>query len=438
MPHLRGFTKTRIHNILILSDTDQHMQCTVDQYRRVVSFYLQVFHDHQELIGEGGWLLATETLTHRTAHNLNHIYPFDNELPNYPSGLRRAAIAEAYGHACAWKTSYDKWQTKKERSEERNLKRISGEKGPIEFTDHPPQFPCDTKDWPVFYGTTLKMLDSHHLMVKVFTGKAYVYRKITLAQAFIAPPGYACGSPSLIHRSYGWELHVPIILREKVDLKKIETLVKDKDLRICVVDLGINHHAVATIQDTKGRVYATLFISGAKDNRLRKRYLEKIVNLQMETKIIPKGERFARDLWDKISNLNDHVAHYVSKKLVEFATTYGAKIIVFEHLGRLKPSKGTKSHWFNQKFIFWVKGRTVKYARYKALHKGIITCRVSPKNTSTRCPYCGTLTIIRYNKGTKKGVALAQCTNCKTHDVNSDYVGSLGIGTAFRLKHCCP
>jgi hypothetical protein len=56
-----------------------------------------------------------------------------------------------------------------------------------------------------------------------------------------------------------------------------------------------------TIQDTKGRVHATKFISGAKDNHLRKRYLEKVVNLQRETKTIPEGERFAKDLWNKIS-----------------------------------------------------------------------------------------------------------------------------------------
>lgn len=223
---------------------------------------------------------------------------------------------------------------------------------------------------------------------------------------------------------------------KKVDLKKVEVLLKNKNLRICVVDLGVNHHAVATIQDIEGRVYATLFISGAKDNRLRKRYLEKIVNLQMQTKIIPEGERFAKDLWDKISNFNDYIAHYVSKDIVDFAESHGAKIIVFEHLGNLKPSKGTKSHWLNQKFIFWVKGRIVRYTKYKALHRGIITCRVSPKNTSARCPYCGMLTIIRYNKGKRKGVALAKCSNCEVHDVNSDFVGSLGIGTSFRLKHC--
>lgn len=68
---------------------------------------------------------------------------------------------------------------------------------------------------------------------------------------------------------------------------------------------------------------------------------------------------------------------------------YGTTIIVFEYLDNLKPSKWTKPHWLNQKFIFRVKGGVVKHTCYKALHKGIVTCGVSTKNTSVRYPYCG-------------------------------------------------
>jgi IS605 OrfB family transposase len=177
----------------------------------------------------------------------------------------------------------------------------------------------------------------------------------------------------------------------------------------------MNRHAVMTIQETEGRVYAVKFISAAKDNHLRKRYMEKIVNLQKETRMIPKRERFAKHFWDKVSYLNDDIAHRVSKQIVEFAKIHVAKIIVFEYLDDLKPSKGTKSHQLNQKFIFWVKGRIFRYTKYKALHEGVITCRVSSKETSSRCPYCGFPTIVRYNKGKSgmetEGADLAKCTN---------------------------
>lgn len=440
MPHLHGFTKTFRYNLLMPASAEEQAACTIMQYRQVVSYYLQVFQEHQEIIGHSQWLKMAETLTHRTGKNPHPIYPFDEGFPNLPSGFRRNAIAEAHGKALAWKTSYKKWEERKRRHEERNARRIAAGKKPIEFTERPPQYPKDNSCWLCYYSTEYEWLDSKHILLKMFNGKSYVYRKIALLQPFSVPPGYAAGSPVLVKKATGWELHVPIVRVERLNLKKIKALVRDPSLKVCLVDLGINRHAVITIQDTEGRVYAVKFISAAKDNHLRKRYLEKIVKLQSQTGIIPEGERFAKYLWDKISNLNDDIAHRVSREIVDFAKHHGAKIIAFEYLDNLKPSKGSKSHWLNQKFNHWVKGRIFRYTRYKALHVGVITCRVSPKDTSSRCPYCEMLTVKRYNKGRDgkeiKGVDLAKCTNCGVHDINSDFVGSLGIGAAFRLKYC--
>lgn len=440
MPHLHGFTKTLRFNLLMPAEVGKQAFCTTALYRQVVSYYLQVFQDHQDLIGYSQWLKMVEGLTHRTEDNPHPAYPFDEEFPNYPSGFRRNAIAEAHGKALAWKTSYEKWQKRKRKHEEKNARRAATGKKPIEFRERPPQYPADNDCWLSYYDTEYKWMDSNHIMLKVFTGKSYVYRKVTLLQPLVVPVGYAAGSPMLVKKPTGWELHVPVVKVQRQNLKKIKGLVKDPSLKICMVDLGMKRHAVMTIQDTKGRVYAAKFISGAKDNHLRKRYLEKIVNLQIQTRTIPEGERFAKDLWSKVSNLNDDIAHRVSRKIVDFAKHHGAKIIVFEYLDNLKPSKGSRSHYLNRKFNHWVKGRIFRYTQYKALHMGIISCRVSAKDTSSRCPYCGMLTIRRYNKDNNakkiKGVDLAECTNCKVHDVNSDYVGSLGIGIAFRLKHC--
>lgn len=440
MPHLHGFTKTLRYNLLMPTDVEEQALRTTLLYRRVVTYYLQVFQEHQEIIDHGKWLKMAEKLTHRTKDNPDPEYPFDREFLNLPSGFRRSAIAEAHGKAQAWKTSYEKWEERKRKHEERNRRRIIAGKKPIEFAERPPQYPKDNNCWLSYYGTEYKWLDSHHIMLKMFTGKSYVYRKVTLLQPFAVPPGYVAGSPVLVKKPTGWELHVPIVRVTKLNLKKIEELVKDTSLKICLVDLGMNRHAAMTIQDTEGRVYAAKLISAAKDNHLRKRYLEKIVNLQMQTGVIPEGERFAKHLWDKVSNLNDDIAHRVSREIVDFAKIHGAEIIVFEHLNSLRPSKGTKSHRLNQMFILWVKGRIFRYTRYKALHEGIVTCRVSPKETSSRCPYCGFPTIVRYNKGKNgeetKGVDLAKCTNCGVRDINSDFIGSLGIGRNFRLKYC--
>ena len=108
VPHLRGFTKTIRYNLLMPTDVDGQATCATALYRQVVSYYLQVFQDHQDLIEHSQWLKMAENLTHRTKDNPDPEYPFDEKFHNLPSGFRRNAIAEARGKALAWKTSYEK------------------------------------------------------------------------------------------------------------------------------------------------------------------------------------------------------------------------------------------------------------------------------------------------------------------------------------------
>lgn len=108
MPHLRGFTKTLRYNLVVPVEIDEHAACTTALYRQAVSYYLQVFQEHQEIISDGQWLKKAEGLTHRTKDNPNPEYSFDEKFPNFPSGFRRSAIAEVRGKALAWKTNYEK------------------------------------------------------------------------------------------------------------------------------------------------------------------------------------------------------------------------------------------------------------------------------------------------------------------------------------------
>lgn len=458
MPHLHGPCKTLRVRLMLREKTAGHLERTVSLFRQVVSYYLQVFHDHMELLERSDWLKQAELLTHRTKDNPEPLYPFDRDFPNLPSGLRRAAIAEARGLALSWRGNYECWQRKKAKHEERNRKRVEQGKKPVPFTERPPQFPDEVSSWPTWYGTAYKALDERRIFLKVFTGRSYGYRKVVLAAPLVVPPGYACGSPTLLRKEHGWELHIPLyqvtspvayddklkalfyLLAEAEKsgdapkasgLRKaiVKHLIKtDPSLRVCVVDLGVDHHAVMTVRDTEGRVWATRFLPGAKDNCLRKRYLEKVVRLQKQTRIIPDGETFARDLWEKISNFDDYLAHLISRRIVDFAAEHGAKIIVFENLKTLRPEKGTKSHYLNQKLGYWVRGRVYRYAKYKALHAGILVVSVSPANTSRRCPLCGKLSIERYTPGRRNGKKLAKCAACgKVRDVSADFLATENI-----------
>jgi putative transposase len=435
MAQLFGFTKTMKIQLHTDESLDLLCQYTVKQYQEAVSFYLEIIHKHLDAI-DGDWLGKLENLTHQTKSNLKPKYSLKEKFGKYPSGFRRAAISEAVGQASSWKTRYEKWQEKMAKHQEKNMVRISKGKKEVPFNEHPPIYVMETDSGTSFYKTEYKVLDSHHILLKMFTGSTYIKRKFTLSKPLVVPEGYMMGSPTLVRKNHGWQLHIPMVLPVKgLNLGKVTERVKEENFRMCCVDLGINHHDVLTIQDAEGLVLAVKFISAKQDNHLRKLYLDKIVKKQHQTGVSLEDEKQCKLLWEKISNFNDYIAHKVSKQIVDFADKHGARTIVFEHLDNLQPCKLRKSKRLNRKFAFWVKGRIVKYTKYKSVHIRIVVNRVSPKNTSRRCPNCGNLTIIRYSQSKKYGVSLAHCINCKLHDVNADYVGSHGVGLNFRVKY---
>src|SRR5258706_14758108 len=101
-----------------------------------------------------------------------------------------------------------------------------------------------------------------------------------------------------------------------------------------------------------------------------------------------EGEQDNIHLWNKIRHVDEQIAHLVSARIVQFAKEHEATILVFEHLGNLKPARGNYSHRSNSKRAFWMKGRIFNYSKYKAYNEGILTSRVNPRNTSRECACC--------------------------------------------------
>jgi hypothetical protein len=128
----------------------------------------------------------------------------------------------------------------------------------------------------------------------------------------------------------------------------------------------------------------------------------------------------------------------VSARIVQFAKEQGASILVFEHLGKLAPSRGKYSKRGNSKRAFWMKGRMFQYSKYKAWNCGIITSRVNPRNTSRECARCGT-EVARYAagqpaEGYTPGAPLVLCPGClmKGH---ADRNASLVIGKRLVARY---
>jgi IS605 OrfB family transposase len=213
--------------------------------------------------------------------------------------------------------------------------------------------------------------------------------------------------------------------------------------------LNINENlAVCTIRTVEGSILATKFIHGGRRvNGFRKKQLGRVARNRRKTGIIAQGEQDNGNLWRKINHVDEQIAHLVSARIVQFAKEHEASILVFEHLGNLKPAKGKYSHRGNSKRAFWMKGRIFEYAKYKAYNEGILTSRVNPRNTSRECArrvpfgYCHSL-VARYSEGQPAegytyGAPLVLCHQCGMRG-NSDRNASLVIGQRLVARYQKP
>jgi IS605 OrfB family transposase len=399
-------------------------------FNRVVSFYFDCIQAHEGILAltNKEALTVLERLTHETSKHASPILPLTNIAPDIPAMFRRAAINAALGSARSFCSHLKKWRTRKSAHEAKPVRKGKKKKP---FRERPPVPPRSWEKSAPFYAGLWKERRDHSILLKVWTGSCWSWVKVrTLGRDL--PAGLELGSPQLIRHGNQWWLHTSI---EKTFTAppKIAEQVTHVETKICAVDLNINEHiAVCTVQTVEGTILATRFIGGGREIAgFRKRTLGRIARHRSQTGIIAENEQDNAALWAKIRHRDEAMAHLVSARIVQFAASHGASIVVFEHLGNLKPEKGRYSRRGNTKRAYWMKGRLFRYARYKAWNQGIITSRVNPRNTSRECHRCHSL-VVRYNagqpvKGYTPGASLVSCPQCQMRD-HADRNASLRIG----------
>src|SRR5205807_3353322 len=149
------------------------------------------------------------------------------------------------------------------------------------------------------------------------------------------------GSPQLIRRGNQWWLHTPIEKPFKSPGKIEKHVTTNPETKICSVDLNLGENiAVCTVRTVEGSILATSFIGGGREiSGFRKKQLGRIARNRRKTGIIVENEQDNADLWNKLRHVDEQVAHLVSARIVQFAQKHEASILVFEHLGNLKPTK---------------------------------------------------------------------------------------------------
>ncbi len=399
-------------------------------YNRVVAFYFDIINAHEKLIelSNKDALTELEKLTHQTLDNPCPAFPLTEIANSIPAMFRRAAINAALGSARSFLTSLKKWKAKKAKAETKGKK----------FADRPPVAPRTWNKSVSFYLGMYKDRTNSTIILKVWTGTCWAWVKVrTLGREL--EDGFELGSPSLIRKRDTWWLHTPIE-KSFTGPSKIATQLTHAETAICAVDLNTgNNLAVCTIQTVEGTILATKFIKGGKRiHGFRKRQLGTIAHNRSRTGIMAQGEQDNAARWKRIRHADEAVSHRISTHIVQFAKAHGASILVFEHLGNLKPEKGKYSKRSNTKRAYWMKGRIFTYTKYKAWNEGILTSRVSPRNTSRECASCHAF-IIRYAQGMPEegytvGAPLMVCPMCGKRD-NADRNASLVIGQRLLARY---
>ncbi len=406
------------------SDMQSYFAANQALFNKVAAFYFDVIQAHVGVLDLSNLeaVNALEKLTHTTELNPHPVMPLNSVQEDIPAMFRRAAIASALGSARSFSGNLARWRKHKDAALAKGKK----------FKERPPVPPRTWNKSVTLYAGMWKERTDSSIAVKVWTGSCWNWIRVRIVSRKI-PEGFQLASPQLVRKGKLWYLHTPVEKKITSPVKIEKQIKTNEQTRICAVDLNINEQlAVCTIRDVEGSTLATLFIGGGQRvSGFRKKYLGRIARNRSQTGIIAEGEQDNAELWKKIRNVDEHMAHLVSSRIVLFASGHGASILVFEHLDNLKPAKGKYSRRSNSKRAFWMKGRIFTYSKYKAYNAGILTSRVSPRNTSCTCARCGS-PVARYNEGEKPegyqmGAPLVYCQTCGMRG-NSDRNASLKIG----------
>jgi putative transposase len=384
---------------------------TVKVYRRLCRHLVGVIYTHWSELGglsNQQVIPAVERLIHQTAQNLDVKYPsFDKVFHKFPSYYRRGAIAFAVGQVSSFVTRYREWQ-----SGIRNRRDAK-----------PPTLNANAGCYPVLYrGQCYKLHGYDQVEIKVFTGTDWIWTTVQISglRERHTVDSNKLLSPSLIFNQQVCHLSVPFECHPEK---------RQPDQNMVAVDLGINTTATVSVVTFCGTVIHREFIHPGRDIDRRDKRL-KSVSVRA-SKTMGKGGKlhkgFCSNTYRKCRNINQQIAHIVSKRIVQIAKEFNAEAIVFENLKGWKATGGRKRSTLRQRFHGWLKAMIRDYSEMKWQEVGGKTLDVIAAYTS-KLAYDGSGVVQRDSKN----YALAKFPSGKRY--NCDLNGSQNIAARGILK----
>ncbi|MEB3277929.1 MAG: transposase [Lyngbya sp.] len=384
---------------------------TVKVYRRLCRHLVGVIYTHWLELGELSnqqVIPAVERLIHQTAQNPDVKYPsFDKVFHKFPSYYRRGAIAFAVGQVSSFVTRYQEWQ-----SGNRNRRDAK-----------PPTLNANAGCYPVLYkGQCYKLHGYDRVEIKVFTGTDWMWATVQIAglRERHTVDSNKLLSPSLIFNQQVCHLSVPFECHPEK---------RQPNQNVVAVDLGINTTATVSVVAFCGTVIHREFIHPGRDIDRRDKRLKSVS--MRASKTMGKGGKlhkgFCSNTYRKCRNLNQQIAHIVSKRIVQIAKEFNAEAIVFENLKGWKATGGRKRSTLRQRFHGWLKAMIRDYTEMKWQEVGGKIVDVIAAYTS-KLAYDGAGVVLRDSKN----YALAKFPSGKRY--NCDLNGSQNIAGRGILK----
>ena len=263
---------------------------------------------------------------------------------------------------------------------------------------------------PAFYRDNMFMLDKkdgvYRARLKLFSDNDWKWHVFNLSQADV--------------RRHGQRFSLSFAFERETELPS-----KDKkEYSICAVDIGINNAAVCSIMKEDGTVTARRFITftGEEDR------FNRIVNERKKAHSMSKCRTHRLERF--LKNHNENLARLTSSAIVEFASYYGATVIVMENLritGKVKSSKKERLHLWRKRDIL---SRVEELAHRRKMRFSTVYAHGTSKYA-----FDGSGVVTRDKDN------WSQCTFKSGKRYNADLSASYNIGARFLIREilkACP
>jgi len=381
---------------------------TLAVYRSAVDFYIDVMLHTSELFSECNNNLAAvrayERITVLSPRHYNVQFSFCDSFPKFPSYLRRAVIAEAFGLVSSYRSNYGNWE-------------VTGKKG------EKPSVPQAGFVSPAMYrDNCFVRTGTYTARIKVWIRNTWDWVNVTFRKCDVDYLLRRCSGrkecvPTLRNKGKVWSLDFSFEENVKLNDTKIA------NQRIVAVDLGINNACTCSVMNPDGTVVGRRFLRLPSEYDCLNHRIGKIKQAHQ------RGARRTPRLWSYAKGINVRIAVLTAQFVTDTAVMYDADCIVMEALdvkGRKRGSKKQKLHLWRCQYV-------QEMVENKAHRFGIRISRICAWGTS-RLAFDGSGPVKRGNESERTNGNYSLCEFSTGKLYHCDLNASYNIGARYFIR----